>query len=59
VLLNDVYGIEIADNRMIGRLMNDDLENIWKESVVSYMKHYPGFRLEGLKKTIKPLSQDG
>jgi hypothetical protein len=29
--------------------MNDELENIWKEMMVTYSKHYPGVCLEGLR----------
>jgi hypothetical protein len=38
--------------------MNDELERMWKEAVVAYLKYYPGIRLEGPRKTTKNFSQD-
>jgi hypothetical protein len=29
-------------------MVNDELENMWKEAVVAYLRFYPG--LEGLRK---------
>jgi hypothetical protein len=37
----------------------DELEWIWKEAAVAYvLSSYPRIRLEGLRKTMKNLSQD-
>jgi hypothetical protein len=38
--------------------MNEELETMWKEAVVAYLKYYPGISLEGQRKTTKNLSQD-
>jgi hypothetical protein len=37
--------------------MNDDLERIWKEAIVTYSR-YPVICPEGLRKTMKDFSQD-
>jgi hypothetical protein len=39
------------------RRMIDELKRIWKEAIVAYSRYYPGICLEGLRKTIKNLSQ--
>jgi hypothetical protein len=39
--------------RMIGRLMNNELENICKEVVEAYLRYYPSICLQGLNKTTK------
>jgi hypothetical protein len=31
---------------------------MWKEAVVANIRHYPGICLEGLRKTMRNLSQD-
>jgi hypothetical protein len=42
---------------MVGWLMSDDLERIWKEAAMAYSKYYPGICLDGLRKTTENLSQ--
>jgi hypothetical protein len=37
--------------------MNNELEKIWKEAVVT-LRYYPGIFLEGLRKATKNLSRD-
>jgi hypothetical protein len=41
---------EVIYRRMIGILMNDKMESIWKETVVSQSRYYPDICLEGLMK---------
>jgi len=38
---------------------NDELETTWKETVVTYLRYYPTFCLEELRKTTKNIDQDG
>jgi hypothetical protein len=38
-------------------LMNNELENIRKEAVMAYFRHYPDVRQEVMKKTTKTVSQ--
>jgi hypothetical protein len=33
--------------------MNDGLKRIWKESIVAYLRYYPGIHLQGLGNTTK------
>jgi hypothetical protein len=42
---------------MIGCVMNDELERIWKEADVTLSGYYLGIRLEGHRKTMTNLSQ--
>jgi hypothetical protein len=35
--------------------MNNELERMWKETVVAYLKYYPDICLEGLGKTSETL----
>jgi hypothetical protein len=37
--------------------MNNALEKIWKEAVVAFFRDYLGICLDGLRKTMKNLSQ--
>jgi hypothetical protein len=40
-------------------VVNDELGRMWREVVITFLKHYPNICLEGLSKTIKALnSQD-
>jgi hypothetical protein len=39
-------------------ITNNELERIWKEVVVGYLKALPGIYLEGVRYTTKNLSQD-
>jgi hypothetical protein len=36
--------------------MTDELERIWKDSVVVQLRHYPCICLEGLRKTMQNFS---
>jgi hypothetical protein len=38
--------------------MNDELEIMWKETVVALSRYYPGIFLEGLREITKHFSQD-
>jgi hypothetical protein len=38
---------------MMGRLMNDELEMVWKNAVLAYYKYCPRICLERLRKTMK------
>jgi hypothetical protein len=42
---------------MVGRLMNDELEIIWKEVVVANLTYCSGNFLEKLRKPPKPLDR--
>jgi hypothetical protein len=37
--------------------MNNELETIWKEAIVTYLMYYPGICLEELKNPTKTLTQ--
>jgi hypothetical protein len=52
-LFYDTSSIEITQHQMI-----DELERLWKEIVMAYLRHYPGICLEGLRKKTKNLTQD-
>jgi hypothetical protein len=41
---------------VVGRLINNELERIWKEAVFALSRHYPEICLEGMRKTITSLS---
>jgi phage replication-related protein YjqB (UPF0714/DUF867 family) len=38
--------------------MNDELEGIWKEALVSQRRNHLGIFLEGLRKDTRDLSED-
>jgi hypothetical protein len=42
---------------MIGLLMNNELENIWKEGFMAQLSYSMSICLEGLEKIMKNLSQ--
>jgi hypothetical protein len=42
---------------MTGRLIYE-LETAWKKAAVEYLSHHPDIYLEGLRTTMKNLSQD-
>jgi hypothetical protein len=42
---------------VVGWLVNNELEDTWKEGVVPKLRYYPGIYLKVLKKTTKNLSQ--
>lgn len=44
---------------MVGSLMNNELETIWKEALMAWFKVLLGICLDGLRETTEILSQDG
>jgi hypothetical protein len=38
-------------------IVNNELERTWEETVVAYLRYYPGICLEGLRKTTKKTRQ--
>jgi hypothetical protein len=57
-LFNDAFSgaDNIASNKRM--IANNELERMWKEAVVAYLRHCPGICLERLRKTTKTFSQD-
>jgi hypothetical protein len=43
---------------MVGRLVNNELEGIWKEAIMGYSMYYAGISLEGLANIAETLCQD-
>jgi hypothetical protein len=56
VCLSVLSVVEKIDRRVVGWLMSDELENIWKEAALRHLMHYPDILLEELRKTMKDLS---
>jgi hypothetical protein len=48
----------VYEHRMVGRLVNDELERIWREAIVTKFRYYPGTCLEGLRKTSKGFNHE-
>jgi hypothetical protein len=44
---------QYLDYKASNTRMTDELETIWKESVVAYLRYHHGIFLEGLRKTTK------
>jgi hypothetical protein len=38
----------------LGWLVNTELERVWQEALLAYLRHYPGICLGGDKTAIKP-----
>jgi hypothetical protein len=56
--LTTLWRGQIIQSRVTGLLVNNKLERMWKEAVVTKKRHYPCFCLEGLGETTKLLSED-
>jgi hypothetical protein len=52
-VITDAVRRDTTERRVVGLFMNDEKERIWKETVVSKQRHYPGIFLEGPNETTK------
>jgi hypothetical protein len=53
-----IYDTQYPQYTALNDRMADELEEIWKETVVAKSRYHSGIHLEGLRKTTKNLVQD-
>jgi hypothetical protein len=44
---------QIMERRMVEWLVNDELQRMWKEAIVTYLRYYSGMCLEVLREATK------
>jgi hypothetical protein len=53
--INAFYASDYIASKMIGLLVNDESERVWKDAVLAHMRHYLSICFKILRKTMTTL----